>query len=80
MLYMSHLPSEFVPKRGSRGATHRHQQYLIQLCDSDKTMVTGLNEKETGRWKKLYEKLMKSVSGVGEVVVLTTDKRKVILL
>jgi len=43
-------------------------------------MATGLNEKETSRWKKFYEKMMKSLSGVGEVMVLTTDKKKVILL
>ena len=80
MLYMSHLPTECVPKRGSHGATYRHQQYLVQLCDSNKTMVTGLNEKETGRYKKFYEKMMKSASGVGEVVLLTANKKKVILL
>jgi len=80
MLYMSHLPSECVPKRGSRGAMYRHQQYVIQLCDSDKTMMTGLNEKEASRWKKFYEKMMKSASGVGEVTVLTTNKKKVKLL
>ena len=77
-MFMSHLPKEVVPKIGSKGATYRNQQYLLQLCDSNKTMVTGLNEKETGRWQRFYEKLMFSASGVGKVVVHSMDgKRKV---
>ena len=77
-MYMSQVPKEVVPKRGSKGATHRNQQYLLQLCDSNKTMPTGLTEKETGRWRKFYEKLMFSASGVGKVIVHSSDgKRKV---
>ena len=77
-MYMSHLPKEMVPKRGSKGATYRNQQYLLQLCDSNKTVVTSLSEKETGRWKRFYEKLMFSASGIGKVVVHLLDgKRKV---
>lgn len=75
---MSHLPARLIPKRGSKGATYRDQQYLLQLCDSNKTMVTGLTEKEAGRWKKFYEKMMFSASGVGKVIVhLSAEKRKV---
>lgn len=77
MVYMSHLPGELVPKRGSKGATHRNQQYMLQLCDSNKTMESGLSEKEAGRWKKFYEKLMFSASGVGKVMVHSDEKRKV---
>ena len=77
-MYMSHLPEEVVPKRGSKGANYRNQQYLLQLCDSNKTMETGLNEKEAKRWKKFYEKLMSSASGVGKVAVHSDEKRKVV--
>lgn len=76
MIYMSHLPKELVPKRDSKGATYRHQQYLLQLCDSNKTMVTGLSEKESGRWKKFYEKIMFSACGVGKVVLHSSDGTK----
>lgn len=77
-MYMSHLPKELVPKRGTKGATYRNQQYLLQLCDSNKTMATNFNEKEMGRWKKFYEKLMFGASGVGKVVVHSLEgKRKV---
>ena len=75
---MSHLPKELIPKKGSKGATYRNQQYLLQLCDSNKTMMTGLDEKETRRWKKFYEGLMTKASGVGKVVVYSSGgKRKV---
>ena len=75
-MYMSHLPKEMVPKRGSKGATHRNQQYLLQLCDSNKAMPANLNEKEARRWKKFYEKLMLPASGVGQVVVHTSNEKK----
>lgn len=75
---MSQLPKDVIPKRGSKGVTYRNQQYLLQLCDSNKTIPSGLNEKETGRWKKFYERLMFSASGVGKVVAHSVDgKRKV---
>jgi len=76
---MSHLPEELIPKRDGQGATYRNQQYLLQLCDSNKTIVTGLSEKEAGRWKRFYEKIMPSASGVGKVVVHSSaDRKKVI--
>ena len=75
-MYMSQLPKDVVPKRGSKGATRRNQQYLLQLCDSNTTIPSGLNEKETGRWKKFYERLMFSASGVGKVVVHSVDGKK----
>lgn len=39
-------------------------------------MVTGLSEKEVGRWKRFYEKIMSSTSGVGKVVEHSSAVKK----